>query len=510
MISEKLKAELEACKTLPSPPGVATQIIQLANDPEADMNQIAKVLAVDPAITTKILRIANSPMYAMQRKTENLRQALLVLGLNATISLALSFSLLKSWQTDDDAGGLDYSLFWRRAFLAATASRALANAVGVKDAEELFLCCLIQDIGMMALDRTQPDLYAKLEGSQVAERTFTERERERLGADHAEIGGWLLEKWRFPERIQQAVTASHRPNSIAKQSPDGMFARCVALSGMIAEVFLENRGERHFTGLADAAQQSMGIDKAVLSELLGEISCMIPDAESIFQTEILTQHSSDAILEEAREALMVRNLQALRTVNTLKDQTDSLEQRTRQLEESSRRDPLTGLFNRAYLDEFLRKSFDAANEANTAISVAFADLDRFKAVNDTYGHAVGDQILVTTANILKANVRGADIVARYGGEEFILVFPGTDYLLVKMICERIVTAFQETQHDVGTSHDLSVTISVGMATHGDGRTFENALALIKAADKALYTAKLQGRNRSVPFDTVAEGQLVYM
>jgi diguanylate cyclase (GGDEF)-like protein len=509
-MSDKLKAELEACKTLPSPPGVATQIIQLANDPEADMNQIAKVLAVDPAITTKILRIANSPMYAMQRKTENLRQALLVLGLNATISLALSFSLLKSWQSDEDTGGLDYTVFWRRAFLAATASRALAAAVGVKDAEELFLSCLIQNIGMMALDRTQPDLYAELEGSQVAESTFTDRERERLGADHAEIGGWLLEKWSFPERIQQAVAASHRPESIAKQSTDGLFARCVALSSMIAEVFLEVEGERHFAELAEAARRSMGIDKTVLSELLGEISCMIPDAESIFQTEIMKQHSTEAILEEARESLMVRNLQALKTVDTLKDQTDSLEQRTRQLEESSRRDPLTGLFNRAYLDEFLRKSFDTANQANAAISVAFADLDRFKAVNDTYGHAVGDQILVTTANILKANVRGADVVARYGGEEFILVFPGTDYLLVKMICERIVKAFQDTHHDVGASHDLSVTISVGMATHGDGRNFENALALIKAADKALYTAKLQGRNRSVPFDTVAEGQLVYM
>lgn len=167
LISDKLRAELEACRTLPSPPGVATQIIQLANDPEADMSQIAKVLAVDPAITTKILRIANSPMYAMARKTENLRQALLVLGLDATISLALSFSLVKSWHGDAGDGGLDYTLFWRRAFLSATASRALGKAVGVKDAEELFLTSLIQNIGMMALDRAQPDLYADLAESQV-------------------------------------------------------------------------------------------------------------------------------------------------------------------------------------------------------------------------------------------------------------------------------------------------------------------------------------------------------
>jgi len=95
-MTPELEAQLKACKSLPTPPGVATQIVQLANDPEADMNRISKVLAMDPAITTKILRIANSPMYAQQRKTENLRQAVVVLGLNATLSLALSFSLLKS------------------------------------------------------------------------------------------------------------------------------------------------------------------------------------------------------------------------------------------------------------------------------------------------------------------------------------------------------------------------------------------------------------------------------
>jgi len=510
LISEDLKKEIEACKNLPSPPGVASQIITLANDPEADMNQIAKVLAVDPAITTKILRIANSPMYAMQRKTENLRQALLVLGLNATISLALSFSLLKSWQGEDDEDGLDYALFWRRAFLSATASQALARAVGVKDSEELFLTCLIQNIGVMAADRARPDLYSDLQGSQVHEQTLIDHERAKLGADHAEIGGWLLEKWSFPDRIQRAVAASHDAERVPPHDPDSLFARCVALSSLIAEVFLENAGERHFTELADAAERYIGIDKSVLGELFAEVSLMIPDAETIFQTKIMTQNCSEGILEEAREALMVRSLQAMQTVSTLQDQTDSLEERTRELEESSRRDPLTGLYNRTYLDEFLNAAFSKARKNKAPLSVAFADLDRFKSVNDTYGHAIGDQILVTTANILKASVRGSDIVARYGGEEFILVFPDTDYLLVKMISERIVKAFQDTQHDVGANQDLAVTISVGMATHGDGREFDNVLALVKAADKALYTAKLQGRNRSVPFDMVAEGQLAYM
>jgi diguanylate cyclase (GGDEF)-like protein len=94
--------------------------------------------------------------------------------------------------------------------------------------------------------------------------------------------------------------------------------------------------------------------------------------------------------------------------------------------------------------------------------------------------------------------------------KFILVLPQTGYPLLKTICERIVRAFRETRHDVGTKRDLSITISIGMATHNDGRQFKSVEELLKAADKALYTAKLQGRNRSVPFDLVANSQLAYI
>ncbi len=86
-MTPELQAQLESCKTLPSPPGVASQIITLANDPEVDLGSITKILAMDPAITIKILRIANSPMYGQQRRLENFHQAVVVIGLNATISM---------------------------------------------------------------------------------------------------------------------------------------------------------------------------------------------------------------------------------------------------------------------------------------------------------------------------------------------------------------------------------------------------------------------------------------
>jgi diguanylate cyclase (GGDEF)-like protein len=491
---------------LPSPPGVATKIIELANDPDVDIDRIAEVLSIDPATTARVLRIANSPMYAMSREITSLSQALMILGLNATISLALSFSLLKSWQTESEPGGLDYSLFWRRAMLAAASTRAIAAKLGWRDGESMFVAALIQDIGVMALDRTLPDLYDGLGEAQIKQSAMIELERERTGADHAEVGGWLLEKWSFPEIVLSAVRDSHDPLASPVQGREGLLVRAVAFSSEIAELFLEKSDDRRFEDLAEKAREWLGIDNEGVGELIEEVGNLIPDAESVFETRLLAKSEATAILDDAREALMLRNLMAQKQIDNLQRTTETLKRKTISLEEASHRDSLTGLYNRAYLDPYLLREFEVASDTNVPLSVAFADLDKFKSINDTHGHTVGDQVLVAVANVLKANVRQADIVARYGGEEFILVFPDTDYLLVNKICERITRSIEATRHDANGTN-LPVTISMGLATHNDGRRFEDVTELVTAADKALYSAKLQGRNRSIAFETIAEAQV---
>jgi diguanylate cyclase (GGDEF)-like protein len=96
-------------------------------------------------------------------------------------------------------------------------------------------------------------------------------------------------------------------------------------------------------------------------------------------------------------------------------------------------------------------------------------------------------------------IRPTDSIGRLGGEEFVVVLPATDADTAHNICERIVMAFRNTGHVVG-SHHAKVTVSIGCATHGSQIQFPNYADFIKAADQALYTAKLRGRNRSVPFD----------
>ncbi len=507
-MNPQIEAHLRRSVNFPSPPGVATHIIELAQDPDIEMGKVAKALSMDSALSTKILRIANSPLYAQRRKSDNLRQALVVLGLNATLTLALSFSLVKSLR-GGKSNGLSYDLYWRRALLAATAARALGDAMHHSLAEEIFLASLLQDVGMLALDQAVPDLYAEGERLQRQHVALAEHEKKRLQVDHAHVGGWLMAGWNLPERLHRAITNSHQLDQSFSTEPAQIFDRCVALSGPVADLFLLDPEQRQFAETALCAERSLGLDKMAFGQVLGTIGAMIPETEAIFETDLLAKQHPELILEQAREVLMLRSLHALREINTLRAAAEDSTSRTLELEEETRRDSLTGVYNRAYLDHFLGREFDNSTRHKWPLSVAFADLDNFKNINDSFGHQAGDRILQATARILRGNTRETDLIARYGGEEFVVVLPATDAQTARSICERIVLAFRNTGHVIGSEH-AKVTISIGCATHGAQTLFDCVADFVKAADQALYTAKMRGRNRSVPFDRQIPGALARM
>src|ERR1700730_5744576 len=496
-VNPEIEARLRRTVNFPSPPGVATHIIELAQDPDIVMGKVANALSMDSALSTKMLRIANSALYAQRRKSENLRQALVVLGLNATLTLALSFSLVKSLR-GGKSNGLSYGLYWRRALLAATAARALADAMHHSMAEEIFLAALLQDVGMLALDKAVPDLYSQGEALQRNHLALAEHEIKQLQIDHAQVGGWLMQGWNLPERLHRAISNSHRLERQFSPDPAQGFDRCVALSGPVADLFLLDPEQRQFAETALCAERSLDLDKMSFGQVLGTIGAMIPETEAIFEADLLAKQHPELILEQAREVLMLRSLHALREINALRAVAES-SSRTRELEEETRRDALTGVYNRAYLDQFLGREFDNSTRHKWPLSVAFADLDNFKSINDNFGHQAGDRVLQATARILRGNTRETDLIARYGGEEFVVVLPATDAETAHRLCERIVMAFRNTGHVIGSDH-ATVTISIGCATHGSQTLFNNVADFVKAADQALYTAKVRGRNRSVPFD----------
>ncbi len=156
-------------------------------------------------------------------------------------------------------------------------------------------------------------------------------------------------------------------------------------------------------------------------------------------------------------------------------------------------DPLTGLYNRRYAMQHINRIVERARESGLPYAVMMMDLDRFKSVNDRFGHSAGDLVLKEFARRLQENLRGVDLVARLGGEEFLVVMPDTPPREAQIVAERLRRTIDGRAFAVGDGREIAVTVSVGVAlgTPQDG----DPAALIAHADRALYESKAAGRNR---------------
>ena len=159
-------------------------------------------------------------------------------------------------------------------------------------------------------------------------------------------------------------------------------------------------------------------------------------------------------------------------------------------------DALTGLYNRRYLDTHMPVLVERAARRGRPLCVALIDIDRFKAVNDGFGHQAGDDVLRELARRIRQAVRGADLACRFGGEEFVVVMPDTDAALAASVAERLRASIEAMPFRVtGRAEPLSITASLGIATLKPDET--TAQTIFQRADEALYAAKRNGRNRVV-------------
>ena len=185
---------------------------------------------------------------------------------------------------------------------------------------------------------------------------------------------------------------------------------------------------------------------------------------------------------------------------TLFDVTDTaisqreVQQAHADLEELSNRDPLTGIYNRRFMETELDKEFKRVRRHGGKLSVLFLDLDFFKKVNDTYGHQAGDQVLIEVTQRINEIARVTDCLARYGGEEFAIILPETDTSGGLIFANRVRELIEKTPVHYG-EHVIALTASLGLSEYYDG--LESHDVLLDQSDKALYEAKKQGRNRVV-------------
>ena len=242
-------------------------------------------------------------------------------------------------------------------------------------------------------------------------------------------------------------------------------------------------------GLLDRASRESRLYQDNLDEAAG----LLAGGESTNVVDVIAHLVEETLrMQAASQALQDELARANADLNIMRDEFN-------RVREESMVDPLTGVKNRRAFDAALAEAHAHVVNSGEPLCLLMVDIDHFKAVNDTYGHLVGDEVLKRTSGIINDTVRGGDVLARYGGEEFVVLLPDTTMEGAEHVADNICTRMrnqpmnrQNVGRDVGR-----VTVSVGATGYVPGEPME---VFVERADTALYRAKQSGRNRVVALE----------
>jgi diguanylate cyclase (GGDEF)-like protein len=483
-MNQTLIDRIRQCPNLPSLPAIAMQVLDLAQRGDADIAEIARIISKDPALSGKILRTVNSSFYGRSQNVSTISHALVILGLQSVKTLVLGFSLVTNL-SKSKSKGFKHITYWKRSVFGATAARTLANKTNLVQQEEAFLIALLKDIGMLVLDQVLGDSYGEIHASLKSHSELSTAESVALGMTHAEVGGMLAEQWKLPPLLSVPIAHHHSPEQVSDPTLRKL-TELVQISGRCADVFIDEEPAAAIAEVRNRCQKQWAMKEADVDMILNDIGKRTKEVASLFEINIGSSTSYEAILKKANEALVEITLQS-------QQQTNTLMQQNVQLKRAATTDALTGLANRATFDEFLSTHFKSALEEGKPLSMLMLDVDKFKSVNDRFGHPMGDAVLKQIGKLVRTAARTHDLVARYGGEEIVLILPGTPRSVATAIAESVRRAISVNPMVLGPTK-LTVTASIGVATHEPGGPFREGAHLIKAADMAVYAAKRGGRN----------------
>lgn len=212
MRPEVLQVIESKIKDLPTLPSVAMHIIEVSRNPEATVEELKAVISGDLVVSARVMKLVNSAYFGFPRQISSLSKAIVILGFNNVRALAMSVSIMDMYRPRAGKQRLNYQELWKHTVGAAAASRALALNAMPRAAEQCFMAGLLHDIGVIVLDQSFPNEYAAvLRYQEEKQAPLYVAEQAILGYTHAEVGGFVCEKWLLPPALVQAIAGHHDP-----------------------------------------------------------------------------------------------------------------------------------------------------------------------------------------------------------------------------------------------------------------------------------------------------------
>lgn len=507
---EILKAILFS-EELPTIPAAAAQLVSLLTKEDTEMADIADLISMDVSLSSKILKVVNSAFYSFPNEIASISQAVNLLGLNAVQNLVLSVAFFSLKGRDDV--NFDYKRFWHSSLARAVAAKLIYNKLETPlkiDDEQVFLSGLLQNLGKLILANTMTDDYQRVlkmqkeQGNDLEDNVI---ESQCLGVDHPLTSYTMAKEWGLPESLAQPLKYHHTPSSYEGDNEVvALNAKVCHLSDIIAKVLGGEDPQKYHKLFRVKAKDYFSLRPIEINQILKEIHMEVDGAAEGFGLEVEATKSVEEILMEANIKLSLLNMSYDEVNRKLLEQQVQLEKLAKELEEKNKIlenlayiDGLTGVNNHRFFQNALNEEISRASRSDDCIvSLLMIDLDKFKSFNDTYGHQVGDFVLIEFCKVVLVQLRMYDLLARYGGEEFIIILPETSEDEAKQVAERVRAAVAAHDFKDG-GMTYRVTVSIGIGSGRPSKPDFRKDDLIGNADTALYEAKKAGRNRVIAY-----------
>jgi len=286
---DEFRKALREIKNLPTLPGIVNKLSRMAEDPETTTEQMGKVIARDHILAVKLLKLVNSAFYGFPQRISSIDSAIILLGFNIIKGLIISASIFEFMEEQDVE-------LWEHSLGCAVACNVLAKRLGVKDPEEISTAGLIHDIGKVAIKMELPQEYEKI-SAMVREKKISrfEAEREVLGLNHAEAGGWLTRRWNLPAKLVEPVSCHHDPRLAENEQ---LTSSIVHFADLIIRGMGYGHGDDVWVGpLSQRAWRLMGLAPSDMDQILAEIDEKLWDVRG-FSLEIMGETSSPETEED--------------------------------------------------------------------------------------------------------------------------------------------------------------------------------------------------------------------
>ena len=500
---------------IPTLPELALKLVKLAQQPEPDYAELAKLLSLDPSLSGRILKTANSALFGLKFRVTCIEEALPKLGLSLVRTLVLGFHLA-DYRVHPRLQETLQNL-WRRSLVQACAAELLgarASSSGGKrnDPMKFFLAAMIQDIGSLAMLAECPAQYLEVLGECDSDAgRQLKAESETFGMQHAKVSAEIARRWGLEVDMVEAIEAHHQQLPWSNSSAIARALQAAALvvpvlenaSGRQEDPELESGSDCELAALIDFLVLHYDFDEDTSRQFISDCCERLEEYSLMLTMDVGECYDSEEILRQTHSLLSEYAIASQLDMMRLQSGVGGVSNSVEPTVDDSHVDVMTGFYNRRFMVRKLRQWLAARQESGESIGIAFIDVDKFKSVNDTWGHAAGDEVITCVARSLAKTVREKDLKIRYGGDEFLIIVPGLAADGFSALIDRLAdTPIEYGEIIKQQNAEAAVTLSIGCVFLDKPCLDElDANALIEIADQAMYSAKRSGGAR------VSHGQI---